>query len=190
MTGPEGPILRTEEQFTIIPRWVACHPDLTPNDVRLYAVLGTFADPNGVAFPGRTLLARLCVMSDRSVDGSAERLEAVGALQRRKRWVYPGGAICYDAAEAARRRLAQSSNEYVLRYTRTAQAPSNVVQGGANDVRSNKNHSRASGRTTFKGASETQDQAQARMAGKGSIDPRARWDEDAQQWLIPQETKQ
>lgn len=65
--------------FTIVPVWLL-EADLSDRAVRLFAVLGKFANQDGQCFPARATLARALRASPASVDRAVAELRAVGAV--------------------------------------------------------------------------------------------------------------
>ena len=72
--------------FAIIPEWVLDHADLPHGAVRLYGVLGRYADDQGRCWPSRLTLARRLGCSTGTVDRWAIALVDAEALhvERRK----------------------------------------------------------------------------------------------------------
>lgn len=87
--------------FSIIPEWLL-DSDISDRSIRLYAVLGRYADSTGQALPGRKVLAdrMRCALS--TLDQSLAELRNVGALS----W-----------SEGRRNDGGRASNEYVLHPT-------------------------------------------------------------------------
>jgi hypothetical protein len=70
----------------IVWKWALSESDLDRTAKLVGHVIAQHMDPDGACFPGRQRLARLCSLSDRTVDAAARRLEAAGflAVQRTK----------------------------------------------------------------------------------------------------------
>jgi DNA-binding transcriptional MocR family regulator len=66
--------------FAITPEWVL-DASISDRAVRLYGLLGRYADANGSSFPSRRTLADRLRCSVDSVDRAAKELVTVGALQ-------------------------------------------------------------------------------------------------------------
>lgn len=189
MTTEPAP-LRSEIAFSVVPEWITFHPDLSGNDVRLYAVLCRFADSaTHRAFPGQTLLAQRARMSERGVRDAVDRLEEAGALVCRRRWKDQRDRIYYESGTGR----TQTSSEYVLRVVPPQGVAATNTGTWRQQLPTNENHqgttSAASVAATpqrrTKGSVNAERAAQDRM--KGGIDPRARWSEEQQAWVIPQE---
>jgi hypothetical protein len=107
--------------FSIVPAWLL-DADVSDRAVRLYAVLGRYANSEGEgAFPSRrTLAKRLNVKARSTVDLALTELRKIGALEWTHRTRDDGG---------------WSSNEYVLHHARplTTQpvTPDRAVSQGA-----------------------------------------------------------
>lgn len=187
MTQPAP--LRSEIGFSVVPEWITFHPDLSGNDVRLYAVLARFADSDtGRCFPGQTLLAQRSRMSERSVRDSVDRLEEAGALVCRRRWKDERNRIYYESG----RGRTQTSSEYVLRVTAPQGVAANSAATWRQDLPTNENQKKNTSAATSaatpsrrtKGSVNAEHAAQQRM--KGGLDPRARWNEEQQAWVVPE----
>lgn len=185
MTDPAP--LKAEALFAVVPEWVIFHPDLTGNDVRLYAVLARYTDSvTGRCFPGQTLLAQKAHMSERGVRDAVDRLEGVGALTTRRRWKDERGTIFYSSG----RGRTQTSSEYVLRVT--AATAQGVAATGAGTWRQqvppNENQGSTSRRQVLP-APSTDRETQDRMALRGKYKPftppaGAVWDDEANSWMV------
>lgn len=73
--------------FVIVPEWVLLHPELGPNAVRLYGLLGRYADKNGSSHPGRQELIAKLGVSERTLDKAMKELVEVGAVKVTPRYV-------------------------------------------------------------------------------------------------------
>lgn len=73
--------------FTIIPEWVLLHPDLGANAVRLYGLLGRYADNGGRCHPGRQELADKLGISERTLDKAMGELVTAGAVESTARYL-------------------------------------------------------------------------------------------------------
>lgn len=71
--------LHSSDYFAIIPEFVL-YADVSPNAVRLYAILNRFANGAGRAWPSRTTLAELMRVSKATVDRAKDELVGIGAL--------------------------------------------------------------------------------------------------------------
>jgi len=65
--------------FTIIPEWLL-DAEVSDGAVRLYGILGRYADEEGRSFPSRGLLAQRMRTTTKSVDRRVQELVQVGAL--------------------------------------------------------------------------------------------------------------
>lgn len=74
-----------ERWFAIIPKSVIYHPDLTGNDIRVYASLSERAGTKLHAWPGVRRIAGDVHMSPTTVQASIDRLERVGAVEIERR---------------------------------------------------------------------------------------------------------
>lgn len=88
--------------FALIPEWVL-DAEISDRAVRLYAVLGRYADNAGESHPSRTTLAKRVQCSRDSIDRAIRELEGVGALSAEPRYE--------DDEEGGRR---QTSNLYTI----------------------------------------------------------------------------
>jgi len=75
--------------FSIIPEWVL-DAEISDRAVRLYVLLGRYADANGSSYPGRGTLAKRLGCSVDSVDRAARELVIAGALEKTSRWTEDG----------------------------------------------------------------------------------------------------
>jgi hypothetical protein len=75
--------------WSIVPEWVL-DADISDRAVRLYGVLGRYANANGSSYPGRGTLAKRLRCSVDSVDRAARELVAAGALEKSPRWTDDG----------------------------------------------------------------------------------------------------
>jgi hypothetical protein len=66
--------------WSIVPEWVL-DAEVSDRAVRLYAVLGRYANSNGESFPSRQTLAKRLRCSESSAIRASRELEAVGALK-------------------------------------------------------------------------------------------------------------
>lgn len=71
--------VRNQTNFALIPEWVL-FADISPQAIRLYAVLNRHAARNGHARPGRPRLAELMHISTDTVDRAMKELVAIGAV--------------------------------------------------------------------------------------------------------------
>lgn len=71
--------VRASDYFAIIPEWVL-DADISPNAVRLYAVLNRYANDRGRAWPSRRTLAERLRISPSTVDRAKDELVGIGAL--------------------------------------------------------------------------------------------------------------
>jgi len=71
--------------FTIIPEWVLDNTDLPHGAVRLYGVLGRYADSDGLCWPARGTLAKRLNCSTDTVDRWVNHLIKAGAITVYKR---------------------------------------------------------------------------------------------------------
>lgn len=79
MTRPSAPRLSTDATFAVVPTWVL-DSDVNAAAIRLYAVLGRYADQGGTCWPSRaTLAARVRVSTD-TVDRALRQLVGIGAV--------------------------------------------------------------------------------------------------------------
>lgn len=86
--------------FALVPEWLLDAP-VSAQAIRLYAVLGTYADTQGRSFPSRkTLAKRMQVKSRDTVDRALKELTDLGAVTVTSRMDEAGD---------------QTSNEYVIR---------------------------------------------------------------------------
>lgn len=76
--------IRVDVRFTQVPEWVL-DAEISDRAVRLYGVLGRYADANGRSFPGRETLAERLRCSKDSVDRAMKELEQIGALSKKRR---------------------------------------------------------------------------------------------------------
>jgi hypothetical protein len=88
--------------FEMIPHWILFHERATPNAIRLYLVLRSFAMGKGSAFPSRRRLAEAMQTSIPTVDQARKVLSEIGAVRVSERW-HPNGD--------------QTSNLYLLAWT-------------------------------------------------------------------------
>jgi hypothetical protein len=65
--------------FSVIPEWIL-DAEISDRAIRLFAVLGRYADRNGQAMPGRKTLAERLKCSLSSLDRALEELRDIGAL--------------------------------------------------------------------------------------------------------------
>ena len=65
--------------FTIVPEWVL-DADISHGALRLYAVIGRYANSDNAAWPSRATLARRLRASTDSVDRWVKELTGMGAL--------------------------------------------------------------------------------------------------------------
>lgn len=79
------PRVEAERRFSIVPEWVVFHPDLSGNDVRVYAALARYAGSDGQAWPSYKTLAGNCGVSRSTVKRSIDQLEQVGAVVKKNR---------------------------------------------------------------------------------------------------------
>lgn len=80
---PESDSTRSEEfvlTFSIIPEWVLDHKNLSHGAVRLYGILGRYANKEGVCWPSRTTLANRLRCTPITIDRWAAELVKVEAL--------------------------------------------------------------------------------------------------------------
>jgi len=74
-------ILRVEHpRFEQIPHWVLFHPDATPNGIRLYLILRSFAMGKEYAFPSRKVLADAMHVSIPTLYAARKNLVDIGAI--------------------------------------------------------------------------------------------------------------
>ncbi len=71
--------------FAIIPEWVLDHPDLPHGAVRLYGVLGRYADADGRCWPSRLTLGNRLGCSRDTIDRWVKDLIKMGALSVERR---------------------------------------------------------------------------------------------------------
>lgn len=75
------PPVQRDGNFAVIPEWIVFHDTLSPQAIRLYAVLSRYADRAGHAYPSRARLAAdLHVSSPKTVDRALRELEDAGAV--------------------------------------------------------------------------------------------------------------
>jgi hypothetical protein len=65
--------------FSVLPEWVL-HAAVSDRAVRLFALLGRYADRNGEAFPGRSTLAKTLRASVDTIDRAMRELVSIGAV--------------------------------------------------------------------------------------------------------------
>lgn len=70
--------------WSIVPEWVL-DADISDRAVRLYGLLGRYADSNGTSFPLRRTLYQRLRCSESSLDRAAKELISVGALHVEQR---------------------------------------------------------------------------------------------------------
>jgi helix-turn-helix protein len=75
--------------FTIVPEWLL-DAEISDRALRLYAVLGRYADRNGRAHPTRRRLAERLRCSLNSLDRARQELEQAGALEIDRRFSADG----------------------------------------------------------------------------------------------------
>lgn len=74
-------ILRVEHpRFEQIPHWVLFHPEATPNGIRLYLILRSFAMGKQYAFPSRKVLAEAMHVSIPTMYAARKNLVDIGAI--------------------------------------------------------------------------------------------------------------
>jgi hypothetical protein len=88
--------------FEMIPHWILFHERATPNAIRLYLVLRSFAMGKGSAFPSRKTLSKAMQTSIPTVDQARKVLVDMNAVRVSERW-HPNGD--------------QSSNLYLVAWT-------------------------------------------------------------------------
>jgi hypothetical protein len=76
--------------FSITPEWVL-DAEISDRAVRLYGLLGRYADAKGEAFPRRRTLAERLNCSINSLDRAVAELKSIGALETADRWRMDGG---------------------------------------------------------------------------------------------------
>ncbi len=76
--------------FSITPEWVL-DAEISDRAVRLYGLLGRYADAKGEAFPRRRTLAERLNCSINSLDRAVAELKSIGALETGERWRMDGG---------------------------------------------------------------------------------------------------
>ena len=112
--------------FSLVPRWVL-DADVSDGAVRLYALLGDYADRHGECWPGRATLAERLRTSRATVDRRVTELEEAGALQVRRRGGKPGEA--WSSNLYLLRRLPPSSTDEATPSSTGGPSPSST--GGA-----------------------------------------------------------
>lgn len=75
--------------FSITPEWVL-DAEVSDRAIRLYGLLGRYANNNGSAYPNRKTLAKRLRCSIDSVDRAARELVSIGALEKTARWTGNG----------------------------------------------------------------------------------------------------
>lgn len=189
MTEPAP--LGLQEKFVIIPLAVLYHPDLTGEDVRIYGSLYEHGYNSGSCFPGRTRLARLCHVSERTLDGCVQRLETAGFVKTRRRWKDRTGQIFYEPGSGR----AQTSTEYMLVLVRTQGGTAQHGASGAHRPAAQppaKNDTRT--KTNNYKNKESESDTQDRLALRGRYKPwtppaDAVWSDDADGWVLPDGTR-
>lgn len=74
-------ILKVEHpRFEQIPHWVLFHPDATPNGIRLYLILRSYAMGKEYAFPSRRVLAEAMHVSLPTLQAARKNLVDIGAI--------------------------------------------------------------------------------------------------------------
>lgn len=122
MSSPQPAALRAQVPFSMVPKWVTFHAELSPHAVRLYAGLAAHTNGDtGTAWPSKETLAGELHMSERTVVTATAELVAAGALAVRARWRDADGALHYERGPGRR----QTTNEYVVMVTppEVAQTP-------------------------------------------------------------------
>jgi hypothetical protein len=97
----QGRTTRDTGPWALVPEWVL-DADISDRAVRLYALLGRYADGEGESYPGRKTLAERLRCSLNSLDRAGQELVAAGAL---------------DVTPRKRDDGSQASNLYTLRST-------------------------------------------------------------------------
>jgi hypothetical protein len=125
---------KADNYFAIIPQWIL-FADISPQAIRLYAVLRTYADnKTNESYPSRASLANdMKVASTRTVDAAIKELIGIGALKVSARRTETGD---------------QTSNLYTLISTAPREVGvQNIARGGVADcetpseeLRTNYNH--------------------------------------------------
>lgn len=77
--------------FTIIPRWLLHRADLSKHAKLAYAVVASYTDETGEAWPSLATVARLGSMSVSSARRGLDQLEALGVVERTARRRPDGG---------------------------------------------------------------------------------------------------
>ncbi len=126
-----------EGYFAIVPKYVL-DADITPQAIRLYAVLRRYADHQTLrCYPSRATLARrLHVCSTKVVDKASKELVGIGVLESIPRWIDSSGPkgtgnAVYQNAPGRHR----TSNEYrIIRHPEVGKGERNDTGGrGAED---------------------------------------------------------
>jgi hypothetical protein len=82
----EDTLLAETGSFEMIPHWILFHEKATPNAIRLYLVLRSFAMGKGSAFPSRRRLGEAMQTSIPTVDQAKKILTDIGAVRVAQRW--------------------------------------------------------------------------------------------------------
>lgn len=75
--------------FTAIPEWVLYHPSLSDKAIRVYGVIGRYANSEGIAWPSQATIAERLSTSVDTVQRCMKELIRIGALEAGP-WVKPG----------------------------------------------------------------------------------------------------